>query len=84
MPETAALQCLRKYTPSCSVHPHGPCGLAIVPLTPQALDDCIALRHVMGYLAARLAVGLVDLLRRFAVRFDELASVAQICALLED
>jgi hypothetical protein len=39
---------------------------------------------VMGYLAARLAVGLVDLLRRFAVRFHELASVAQICSLLVD
>jgi hypothetical protein len=38
----------------------------------------------MGYLAARLAVGLVDLHRKFAVRFDERASVAQICSLLED
>jgi hypothetical protein len=66
------------------VHSHGPCGLAFVPLIPLALDDCIALRHVMGLLAARLAVGLVALHRKFAVRFDERASVAQICSLLED
>ena len=48
----------------------------------SALDDCIALSHVMGFLAARLGIGLVELHRRFAVRFDEHASVAQVEALL--
>jgi hypothetical protein len=38
----------------------------------------------MGFLSARLSVGLVDLHRKFAVLFDERASVAQICSLLED
>ena len=52
--------------------------------SPSAFDDCIALRHVMGFLAARLDIGLVELHRPFAVRFDEPASVAQIHTLLED
>ena len=51
---------------------------------PSALDDCIALRHVMGFLAARLGLGLVDLHRQFAVRFDEPASLAQVHTLLDD
>jgi hypothetical protein len=58
--------------------------LSLASLIPLALDDCIALRHVMGFLSARLSVGLVDLHRKFAVLFDERASVAQICSLLED
>ena len=33
----------------------------------SALDDCIALRHVMGFLAARLDIGLVELHRQFEV-----------------
>ena len=78
----AALQYLRSIHPAVLCNPMGP--LAFVPLVPQALDDCIALRHVMGFLSARLSVGLIDLHRQFAVRFDERASVAQICSLLED
>ena len=50
----------------------------------SALDDCIALRNVMSYIAARLDVGLVDLLRRLAVSLDEPASIAQVHALLGD
>ena len=49
-----------------------------------ALDDCIALRHVMEFLAARLGVGLVGLHRRFAVRFDEPSSIAQVLTLIDD
>ena len=52
--------------------------------SPSALDDCIALRHVMGFLAARLGIGLVDLHRQFAVRFEEPTSVAQVHTLLDD
>ena len=48
----------------------------------SALDDCIALQHVMRFLCARLGIGLIELHRRFAVRFDEQASVAQVHALL--
>ena len=50
----------------------------------SALDDCIALRHVMSFLAARLDISLVELHRQFAVRFDAPSSVAQIHTLLED
>ena len=50
----------------------------------SALDDCIALRHVMGFLAARLGIGLVDLHRQFAVRFEEPTSVAQVHTLLDE
>ena len=60
--------------------PHSPCRFRR--LRNSALDDCIALQHVMGFLAARLGVSLVYLHRRFAVRFDEQASVAQVEALL--
>ena len=49
-----------------------------------ALDDCVALRHVMSFIVARLDVGLVDLLRRFAVSLDEPVSIAQVHALLGD
>ena len=50
----------------------------------SALDDCIALRHVMGFLATRLDIGVVELHRQFAVRFDAPTSVAQIHTLFED
>ncbi len=49
-----------------------------------ALDDCIALRHVMSFVAARLGMGVVDLHRHFAVSLDEPASVAQIRSLMDD
>ena len=58
--------------------------LCIPYIRQPALDDCIALRHVMSCIAARLDVGLVDLLRRFAVSLDEPASIAQTHALLGD
>jgi hypothetical protein len=38
----------------------------------------------MGFLAARLGIGLVELHRQFAVRFDEPASIAQVQSLLDD
>ena len=50
----------------------------------SALDDCIALRHVMEFLAARLGMSLVELHRLFAVRFDEPSSIAQVLTLLDD
>ena len=50
----------------------------------RALDDCIALRHVMSCTAERLGVGLLDLLRLFTVVLDEPASYVQVCAILED
>ena len=49
-----------------------------------ALDDCIALRHVMSFVAARLGVGVVDLHRYFADCVDEPASVALIRSLMDD
>ena len=49
-----------------------------------ALDDCVALRHVMDFLAARLGICVVDLHRQFAVRIDEPASVSQIQSILVD
>ena len=50
----------------------------------QALDDCIALRHVMSYVAARLGVRLSDLHRHFTVGLSEPDSSAQVHALLDD
>ena len=50
----------------------------------QALDDCMALRHVMSNVAGRLGVRLPDLHRRFAVKLVEPDSDAQIHALLDD
>ena len=47
----------------------------------RALDDCIALRGVMECLAARLGIGLLDMLRPFAVRLDAVASMAQVSVL---
>ena len=49
----------------------------------QALDDCIALRHVMGYVAARLGVRLSDLHRRFTASLNEPDSCVQIHATLK-
>ena len=69
------------------VGPFGPRSALALSLSQRlqnsALDDCSALSHVMGFLAARLGIGLVELHRRFAVRFDEQNSVAQVHALLE-
>ena len=47
-----------------------------------ALDDCIALRHVMSSVATRLGVQLSDLQRIFAVSLREADSYAQIHAML--
>ena len=44
-------------------------------------DDCIALRSVMECLAARLGIGLLDMLKPFAVRLDAVASMAQVSVL---
>ena len=46
-------------------------------------DDCIALRGVMECLAARLGMGLWQMLRPFAVRLDVVASMAQVSVLCE-
>ena len=46
-------------------------------------DDCIALRGVMECLAARLGIGLLDMLKPFAVRLDTVASMAQVSVLCE-
>ena len=46
-------------------------------------DDCIALRGVMECLAARLGIGLLEMLRPFAVRLDSVASMAQVSVLCE-
>lgn len=54
------------------------------PFRTLALDDCRSLRLVMGFLCARLSISLVELHRRFAVSFDEAASVAQLQSLLDD
>ena len=48
----------------------------------RALDDCIALEVVVEHVSARLGVGPTTLLRPFAKRLDEAASVAQIGALV--
>ena len=50
----------------------------------RALDDCIALRHVMHSVASRIGCSVTDLLRQFAFRWDEQASSAQVAALIED
>ena len=46
-------------------------------------DDCIALRGVMECLAARLGMGLLEMLKPFAVRLDAVASLAQVSVLCE-
>ncbi len=50
----------------------------------RALDDCIALRHVVNSAASRLGCSIADLLCPFAARCDEQTSTAQIVALVED
>jgi hypothetical protein len=60
------------------------CWHVLAFIVPSALDDCICLQRVMGFLSARLGLGLVDLHRLFAVRFDEPASVAQVHTLLDE
>ena len=50
----------------------------------RALDDTIALRHVMHSVADRLGCAVTDLLRPLAVRWDEPSSLPQVAALLED
>ena len=50
----------------------------------RALDDCIALRHVMHSVASRLGCSTTGLLRPFAVQWDEHTSSAQVAALIED
>jgi hypothetical protein len=42
------------------------------------------LRHVMHSVASRLGCSISDLLRPYAVRWDEPASSAQVAALIED
>ncbi len=49
----------------------------------RALDDCFCLRGVMEHAAACLGVGLLDLLRPFAVKLDATASAAQVSVLLD-
>ena len=49
----------------------------------RALDDCVALRGVMECLAARLGIGLLEMLRPFAVRLDAVGSLAQVSVLCE-
>ena len=46
-------------------------------------DDCIALRGVMECLAARLGMGMLQMLKPFAVRLDAVASMAQVSVLCE-
>lgn len=50
----------------------------------RALDDSVALRHVVHGVASRLGCSVTDLLRLFAARWDEQASTAQVAALIED
>ena len=48
----------------------------------RALDDCIALEAVVGHVSASLGITPWALLRPFACRLDETATVAQMSALL--
>ena len=50
----------------------------------RALDDCVALRHVMHDVAFKLDCSVTDLLRKFAHQWDEQASLPQIAAFVED
>ena len=50
----------------------------------RALDDCIALGVVVEHVSARLGVSKLRLLRHFARRMDEAATVAQLGALLAE
>ena len=46
-------------------------------------DDCIARRGVMECIAARLGMGLLQMLKPFEVRLDAVASMAQVSVLCE-
>ena len=48
----------------------------------RALDDCIALEAVVEHLSARFGVSTLRLLRQFARRMDDAATVAQLGALI--
>ena len=48
----------------------------------RALDDCIALEAVVEHLSARYGVSTLRLLRQFARRMDDAATVAQLGALI--
>ena len=50
----------------------------------RALDDCVSLRHVVHSIAFKLGCSVTDMLRLFACRWDEQASVGQVAALIED
>ena len=50
----------------------------------RALDDCIALEAVVEFVSARMGVTPLNLLRCFARRMDEPATIAQLGALLVD
>ena len=50
----------------------------------RALDDCLALRCVVHNVAYRLGCSVTELMRKFACCWDELTSVAQIAALIDD
>ena len=50
----------------------------------RALDDCVALRHVMHDVAFKLDCSVTDLLRKFAYQWDEQASLPQIAAFVAD
>ena len=50
----------------------------------RALDDCIALEAVVDFVSARMGVTPLNLLRCFARRMDEHATIAQLGALLVD
>ena len=50
----------------------------------RALDDCIALEAVVDFVSARMGVTPMNLLRCFARRMDEPATIAQLGALLVD
>ena len=50
----------------------------------RALDDCVALEAVVEHVSARLGVSSLKLLRIFARRMDDAATVAQLGALVAD
>ena len=67
------LQCLVNTTArACDLRAH------------RALDDCIALRHVVHSVANRLDCSVTCLLSKFALQWDEPSSMAQVAALLAD
>ncbi len=49
----------------------------------RALDDCVCLRGVMEYAAARLGKNMLELMMPFAVKLDAPASAAQVYVLLD-